>query len=351
MTHKSPHHHTHDVSTQEEGMRLDRWLRLRYQGVPYVYFAKLCRQGLIRIDGRKVDGSVRIKTGQSILLKKQPQKHDTQKQPSPPYSLAPALKAQLRRAILYQDDDIIALNKKAGIATQGGTGVRWHIDGALSLFAPSDSENKPKLVHRLDQGTSGVLLIARHHKSAVALASMFREQTIEKTYWALCAGRVTGDKGRMETPIPYKERRPPHKTIGKDACTLYRHVRGQSAHCTWLILRPLSGRTHQIRQHCAWLGHPLLGDKKFGRRQKQEILSSKQPLKHPLKHLCLHARSMRFSHPMTSKKITITAEIPSLMKNIIEDTCGISEAYWRRIEEESDVVLRHLAYHINSKNM
>ena len=287
----------HLVAASEEGLRLDRWFRRHFDGVPYSHFANLCRRALVRLDGAKTNGSTRLKSGQRISL---PVMSDMQTSTEATQPLPPGLKKQLLDSIIHQDEEMLALNKPCGLATQGGSGVRRHIDQLVSIFAEKDEP--PRLVHRLDKGTSGVLLLARNVSTASQLAGQFRTRAIVKTYWAVCHGTLTPSHGIIDVPLPLDDK---DKDKVKQATTYYVTLKAQEG-VSLLALRPVSGRKHQLRRHCALLGHPILGETRLF-----DGVSIAQHRRTPHKKLHLHARSLTLRHPTSNTVMTLYAEPPS----------------------------------------
>ena len=220
----------------------------------------------------------------------------------------------LRASVLYQDEWLIAIDKPAGLAVQGGTGQRRHLDAMLEALR-FGADEPPRLVHRLDKDTSGVLLLARDLRTARHLAAVFRGQQARKLYWAAVAGVPAKARGRIAMPLAKKSRRTGERMgqapAGKEAVTLYQVAGRRGREAAWLVLRPLTGRTHQLRVHCAALGHPILGDGKYGgRRAFLEVRDGRSPI---TKRLQLHAREIAFPHPADGTTLRITAPLPPHM--------------------------------------
>ncbi|RMD91233.1 MAG: RluA family pseudouridine synthase [Alphaproteobacteria bacterium] len=287
----------HVVSPADAGLRLDRWFRRHFPGLGHGALAKLMRTGQIRVDGSRVSPGDRVVAGQVIRVPpldaaaRQPPPRDRRPRTGP---LGEADIAAVRRWILHMDEAVIALNKPPGLATQGGPRITRHVDGLLEAlrFAPDDE--RPRLVHRLDRDTSGVLLVARTAVAAAALAQSFRGRDAQKLYWALVVGTPRPAAGKIvaaveKTPGRAGERMGVSES-GKPARTLYSTVDHAGRKAAWLALQPLTGRTHQLRVHCAHIGHPIVGDGKYGGREAHltGIVSRK---------LHLHARRLRLPHP------------------------------------------------------
>lgn len=239
------------IASDEDGIRLDRWLRVHFPNCTYGYLARLLRKGSIRLDGGRVKPAVRVHRGQSVRIPPELSHAMTPEAESLREShVDSALASILIDSILYRDTDMLAINKPAGIAVQGGSGLNRHIDavlGALQFDAPV----LPRLVHRLDKETSGVLVLARHRKSAQKLTAQFTARTIHKTYWALVYGMPSVLHARITEPIE-----------GREAVSDY-SCRATTSDHSWLEISPQTGRKHQIRSHLAAIGHPIIGDSKY----------------------------------------------------------------------------------------
>ena len=292
-----------EIGADDETVRLDRWLRRTLPDVSYGQLAKWLRTGQIRVDGRRAKLSQRLLEGQTVRLP-----------PIAPPETAPAdtttpvdadVAAELQARVLFRDDALVALNKPSGLAVQGGSKTTHHLDAMLDALR-FDAAEKPRLVHRLDKDTSGVLLLARNAATARAITAQFRHRDIDKIYWALVAGIPSTSEGRVDlallkTPGRGGEKMRPAKEGGQSALTRYVIVDRAGQKAAWLALNPLTGRTHQLRVHCAALGTPIVGDGKYGGKPAFVAgLANK---------LHLHARSVTFSHPETGERMEIVAPL------------------------------------------
>jgi 23S rRNA pseudouridine955/2504/2580 synthase len=290
------------VAAGEAELRLDRWFRRHFPALTHGRLQKLLRTGQVRIDGRRAQASARLAAGQTIRV--------PPLEPAPPPSRSqpavdPSDAAFLRRLILVEDQALIVLNKPEGLAVQGGTGTRRHIDGMLAALA-TDGE-RPRLVHRLDRDTSGVLVVAKTAAAAASLTHAFRQHKVEKLYWALVVGRPALADGIIDQPLAKqggagRERVEPDEA-GRSARTAYRTVARAGKIASWLAMQPLTGRTHQLRAHCAVLGTPILGDRKYG----------EHGLSGAPEGLMLHAREIRLPHP-DGGELAVTAPPSKTMR-------------------------------------
>ena len=260
-----------EVRADETDLRLDRWFRQRYPALPFSRLARLLRTGQVRLDGRRAQPGERVRAGQQVrvppLVAEQRPKLATEGRSA---ARAPDARAAaaLRAAVLHRDDYVIALNKPAGLAVQGGTGTHRHLDAMLDALR-FDAAERPRLVHRLDKDTSGVLLLARNALAARALTEVFRRGQARKTYWALVAGVPRPHRGRIDLalgkrPGAGREKVTPDHADGRAAATAYAVIDAAAGRAAWVALRPLTGRTHQLRVHMAAIGAPILGDGKYG---------------------------------------------------------------------------------------
>ncbi len=282
------------VAPDEADLRLDRWFRRHFPDVTHARLQKWLRTGQVRVDGRRAKAGVRLESGQSVRVP--PLVGETAPPakgppPAPPAGAAEALRAR----VIHRDAHVIAIDKPPGLAVQGGTRTRHHLDAMLDALR-YDSTERPRLVHRLDKDTSGVLLLARSAAAAAGLAAAFRSKAARKVYWAAVAGVPRPSRGRIDLALAKVagrggERVGPSAGAGKKAVTRYRVVEKAGRKSAWLVLEPLTGRTHQLRAHCAALGTPILGDGKYGGRAA--FLAGGGVTR----KLHLHARAIRIPHP------------------------------------------------------
>ena len=344
---------TYPIGEDEAGMRLDRWFRRRFPELPQAHLNKIVRKGEVRVSGKRAEISTRLEAGQSVRV--------------PPLDLpeAPAAKAPpadpsdaeaLRAMVLFEDRDLMVLNKPYGLATQGGSGTKRHIDGMLAALADKKGE-RPVLVHRLDRDTSGVLLVAKSRKIAAELGATFRSRGAKKIYWALVEGVPKPAQGRISLFLAkgagmgaarggQKENRAEIERMrvarhgdpdARHSLTLYAVVDKVAPRLAWLSMRPITGRTHQLRAHCEAIGHPIIGDPKYNRRPANDPARS-DPLRAvpPGVEAKLHlvARRLVLPHPRGGV-IDVVAPLPDHMKKSF-DMFGFDASERDPIEDAPD---------------
>jgi len=288
------------VRPQDGEVRLDRFLRRHYPQLTQGQLQKLARTGQVRVDGRRVDASTRVTPGQTVRVPPLP---IGDRRPPPAPSRVSHADAQFVRSLVIHDDgEVVALNKPAGLAVQGGPKTARHLDRLLPALDLAGE--RCRLVHRLDRDTAGLLLLGRGAGPAAHLTEQFRRGRVVKLYWALVRGKVKESQGLINLPLtktgPAGRERVVGDDDGKPAKTLFRVVARAGRVATWLALRPVTGRTHQLRAHCAAIGHPILGDPRY--------VDERGPLTGQPAGLMLLARAAAFTHP---KGRSMTLEAPS----------------------------------------
>ncbi len=308
---------TKTVDTDEAGMRLDRWFKLHYPGLAFGQLQKLLRSGQIRLEGKRAKSDTRIAAGQAVRLP--PQVTSMEKPPIDGPLTRNTIRDRndsdvLKSMMLYEDKKVFVFNKPAGLAVQGGSGVNRHIDSMLESMRSQKGE-KPRLVHRLDRETSGVLVVARTRGAASELTKAFRHRDTDKTYWAICKGVPRKREGKISTYL-LRERLPEgdkmrvvkHGEPDADhAVSNYRVIDNAGPNLSWLELKPITGRTHQLRVHTMHIGHPIIGDPKYFDVENWEFPGGIQ------KRLHLHARRIRIPHPSGSGMLDVKAPLPPHM--------------------------------------
>ncbi|MDO7844668.1 RluA family pseudouridine synthase [Sphingomonas immobilis] len=297
---------TFKVDADDDGIRLDRWFKRHQPDTSFTTVAKWARTGQLRVDGARAKPGDHIKAGQSIRVPPaEALKPDAPKKRER-LALSDDEIAFARELVIHKDAQAIVLNKPPGLATQGGTKTTEHVDGLLDALQ-DDYEGRPKLVHRLDKDTSGALLIARTSRAAASFAKSFSSRTARKVYWALVVGVPSIEDGMIELPIGKQpgsggEKMHVDEAEGSPARSRYRVIEMAGTTCAWVELIPYTGRTHQLRVHMAAIGHPIVGDGKYG-GQAAFLTGGISRKMH------LHSRSLRIDHP-DGGVVDVKAELP-----------------------------------------
>lgn len=298
------------IGADDDGQRFDRWFKKVFPAVPYGALQKLLRTGQIRVDGKRAQASTRLEAGQKIRIPPLPERDDEAPGERPRKSSVSDEDTKFIRSLVIHDDEgLVVINKPAGLAVQGGSGTYRHVDGMLDALVDEDGV-RPRLVHRLDKDTSGLLLLARSSQAARFLGDLFRRNRVTKTYWALVVGVPDVRKGTIRLPLGKTGAKGNEKVVpdyedGKDAVTDYAIVDTAGRRVSWLAMRPRTGRTHQLRVHAAeGLNRPIVGDGKYGGPDVFVTgLSNK---------LHLHAYSLKLEHP-AGGEFSISAPLSSHM--------------------------------------
>ncbi len=321
-----------EITPQDAGQRLDRWFRRQFPHVPQGRIEKMCRKGEIRLDGGRVKPGQRIEAGQTVRVPPLPEPEGTARPSPPPREISEADARMIRSCVIFRDEHILALNKPPGLPVQGGTGQSRHVD-ALAEALRFGADEPPRLVHRLDKDTSGVLLMARTRAAARVLTRAFRDRDTRKIYWAAIAGLPDprmgtiryglvkagghGRGGEGERMRCIHPREVPLTEGAKRATTDYAVLSALGRRVSWAALVPVTGRTHQLRAHMGEIGHPIIGDGKYGGSGQENRGDGwgAQLGGGISRKLHLHARSLRLMHPVTGKPLFITAPLPAHMRN------------------------------------
>ena len=297
------------ITSDDDGIRLDRWFKRHYPTLAHGMLSKFLRKGHIRLDGKRAKAADRIAEGQEMRIPPIPQASDANHPANNKQAnfVSPADAKALHNMVIYKDNLVIAINKPAGLPVQGGTGTTRHLDGMLSALQ-EEGFPKPKLVHRLDKDTSGVLLLARTAKAASELAKAFKDRQTKKTYWALVLGFPRHEQGRIDLRMDKLPGRDGERMVvtpnGKGSTTEFQRIEHAGRRATWMALRPVTGRTHQLRLHMAYLEHPIVGDGKYG--GPDAYLTGAIS-----KKMHLHARSIEI--PLAGNMLHIVAPMPPHM--------------------------------------
>ena len=342
---------TREVKADEAGMRLDRWFKTHFPDLAFGHLNKLLRTGQVRVSGGRAKAETRIEPGQVIRI---PPLERAEEQPAGPTGIRyaddefgggkiaskvgragaqPAMNARpmsgrpgkggpaadaafLKSITLYEDKDLMVLNKPFGLAVQGGSGMTTHVDGLLESLRDADGV-KPRLVHRLDKDTAGCLIVAKSRLAASTLAKTFRSRSARKIYWALVPGVPKVKQGRVSTWLAkgtdekgdQKMKIAKHGAEGADhALTYYAVVDTAAQKMSWLSLKPVTGRTHQLRVHAAEIGHPIVGDPKYFDIENWHLPGGIQNRLHLL------ARRIMIPHPRTGEILDVSAPLPPHMQ-------------------------------------
>ncbi len=302
------------VTEDEADSRLDRFLRRRFPALTQGTLQKLCRTGQIRVDGHRVEASARLLPGQAVRVPPMP----AGPEPRLP-TVTPADVKEIERLVLHRDEQIIVLNKPSGLATQGGPGITRHLDGMLDALR-TEGGHRPRLVHRLDRDTSGVIVLARSPGVAARLAAAFRSRDVSKTYWAVVVGNPVPEEGQIDQPLKRVASAFGERTVvtdrkdkdGQRAYTNYRQLDTAGRKLAWLELQPLTGRTHQLRVHCVSLGTPIVGDEKYA--EPRDNGTGGSFVDGLADRLHLHARALSLPHP-AGGTLEVAADLPPHMRD------------------------------------
>ena len=302
-----------EIRQEDADQRLDRWFKRHFPALGHGRLEKLLRTGQIRLDGKRAKAGDRVEAGQVVRIPPLGESTERNGQPQVrrPRAADDRWALTLKKAVLYKDQDVLVIDKPAGLAVQGGSGISTSVDDLLDALQ-FDAKERPRLVHRLDRDTSGVLALARNAKAAQRLTESFRHKDARKIYWAVVVGVPEIRGGRIDAPLQKAGGKGAERVHvdeeGKRAVTEFAVIERAGKKAAWLALMPVTGRTHQLRAHCVALGTPILGDGKYagaGAFLSKENLS---------RQLHLHARRLRIPHPAGKGWIDVTAPLPEHMR-------------------------------------
>jgi len=321
MSEMKPAVELREITADDDGIRLDRWFKAAYPKLGHVQLQKLLRTGQVRLDGKRVEAATRIAAGQIVRVPPQVTAEAAAPK-APPKGRAPKGqgtpeedRAFLASITLYEDKDVLVLDKPAGLAVQGGSGLVNHLDRMLAALTDRKGQT-PRLVHRLDRETSGAILVAKNRRSAAALGEAFKTRATKKVYWALVRGVPKPRQGRVASFLVKEKgedgddrmRVGRHGEEGAVHAVSYYAVVEQAAQAlSWVSLKPVTGRTHQLRVHMASIGHPIVGDPKYFEVENYTLPGGIQNRLH------LHARRLVIPHP-SGGTIDVTAPLPPHMR-------------------------------------
>lgn len=309
------------VDREDDGIRADRWFKRHHPGLSHGALEKLLRTGQVRVDGKRIKASDRLSAGQLLRLPPQlqltnaaePRAHTNESTAHKLFTNQE--RKEVETLVIHKDSSVLVLNKPPGLATQGGSGITKHIDGLLEHLK-FGKKQKPRLVHRLDRDTSGVLVVARTAPAAAALSKSLRRRDAQKIYWALTRGVPKKRIGTIKLALAKEGGRGNEKMVGvehdaedaKHAITDYVVIDQAGEEYAWVVAKPVTGRTHQIRVHLATLGTPIVGDFKYGG-------AAARPSGEIEDRLHLHARSIDIAHPEAGR-LQVTALLPPHMQKV-----------------------------------
>lgn len=321
-----------EVTSDEDGMRLDRWFKTHYPALTFGRLQKILRKGDVRVDGKRAKTNARLDAGQQVRVPPlgdyaKPEEGMEKRKPK----VDPKDEAFVQDLVIFKNKDVLAINKPHGLAVQGGTKTDRHLDGMLD-FLQFDADERPRLVHRLDRDTSGVMLLARNRKSSTELGRAFKMHETRKVYWAIVVGVPEAEAGTINLPLSKAGGKGKEKVIadeesGKNAITEFEIIERAGMNFALVALWPKTGRTHQLRVHMAAIGCPILGDGKYGGKETQlggigEKVSRK---------VHLHAREIDLAGGMR-----IVAPLPEHMRTTF-DLWGFDEALASQKEVFADL--------------
>ena len=301
---------TLEIAPEDGAQRLDRWFKRHYPAIGHGRLEKLLRTGQIRVNGKRARAGTRLAPGDRVRVPPLPEGGEERAPRRAPPPMDEADVDMVQSAVIYRDGDMIALNKPPGLPVQGGSRVARHLDAMLDALR-FDAADAPRLVHRLDRDTSGILLLARHAAAARELTALFRNRQLQKLYWALVVGVPKPTQGRIDAPLAKRQVGAGERVIataegGQRAITDYALIDTAGRRLSWLALMPRTGRTHQLRAHTASVfDHPVVGDGKYG--GEAAFPAGFEPRLH------LHARALALPRPGGKAPLVLSAPLPPHM--------------------------------------
>ncbi len=306
------------VKKEDAGLRLDRWLKARFPTLPFARIQRLLRKGEVRVNSRRAKPALRLQAGDEVRIPPIADGPAADADASSALKLSAREREMFESRILFEDEDLLIINKPSGLAVQGGSRTLRHIDGLLAaLTREGRFRERPRLVHRLDRDTSGVLVIAKRRAIAAHLGRLFASRAVRKIYWAVVKGVPHPLQGKIDMPLVKARTRPgegermrpakPNEPEARPATTHYAVIDRASPVAAWVSLKPVTGRQHQLRAHMAFIGHPIFGDGKYG--------GLKGLPEGVDRALHLHARRISFPHPSDpARTVDVTAPLPDHLK-------------------------------------
>ncbi|MEQ1649373.1 MAG: RluA family pseudouridine synthase [Hyphomicrobiaceae bacterium] len=328
------------VLRDEAGMRLDRWFKIHFPAVGYGYLQKLLRSGQVRVNSKRAEASTRLPPAGEVrvphVARQAPGEGIADIKRERPPQVSDVDRELIESIILFEDEHVVVVNKPFGLAVQGGSGTKRHLDGMLAAMVDRFGD-RPRLVHRLDRDTTGVLLVAKHRDAAAKLGRTFQTRSAAKTYWALVRGVPAPRQGKIEAALVkasgpdgdrVRKSRPGEQEQAMHATTHYSVIDRVANKASWVSLKPVTGRQHQLRAHMALIGHPILGDNKYEGDTTQISAALGNQLH-------LHARRLIIPHPAGLAKIDVTAPLPEHMKKSMA-MLGLDPEHFARNDERKD---------------
>jgi 23S rRNA pseudouridine955/2504/2580 synthase len=324
------------VAAGDADMRLDRWFKVHFPEVGYGYLQKLLRSGQVRVNSKRAEANARLEEGFEIrvpAIVRQPKKSGVGLKA--PGGVSKGDRDVIEKMIIYEDLHVLVLNKPFGLAVQGGTGTKKHIDGMLAAMTDRFDGERPRLVHRIDRDTTGILLVALTREAAAKLGRTFQTRSAAKTYWALVKGVPKPPQGKIEAALVkasgpdgdrVRKALPGEQDKAMHATTHYSVIDRAAQKASWVSLKPVTGRQHQLRAHMHMIGHPIVGDNKY----EGDV---NMPAENMEMKLHLHARRLVIPHPITGETIDVTAPLPPHMRASFE-LLGFDEKKFGSTDDE-----------------